>query len=53
MNKGDMRLVYKILNGTLEDIQWRDFFQMADTPRQRGHFLKLKKERPRLGLRKF
>ncbi len=25
MNKGDMILVYKILHGTLEDIQWRDF----------------------------
>ncbi len=38
---------------SLEGIQWRDFFQMADTSRLRGHSLKLKKERPRLDLRKF
>ncbi len=31
MNKGDMILVYKILHGSLEGVQWRDFFQMADT----------------------
>ncbi len=53
MNKGDMILVYKILHGSLEGIQWRDFFQMADTSRLRGHSLKLNKERPRLDLRKF
>ncbi len=53
MNKGDMALVYKILHGSLEGIQWRDLFQMADTSRLRGHSLKLKKERPRLDLRKF
>ncbi len=53
MNKGDMILVYKILHGTLEGIQWRDFFQIADISRLRGHSLKLKKERPRLDLRKF
>ncbi len=53
MNKGDMILVYKILHGSLEGIQWRDFFQMADTSRLRGHSLKLKKERSRLDLRKF
>ncbi len=51
MNKGDMILVYKFLRGSLGGIQWRDFFQMADTSRLRGHFLK--KERPRLDLRKF
>ncbi len=53
MNKGDMILVYKILHGSLEDVQWRDFFQMADTSRLQGHSLKLKKERSRLYLRKF
>ncbi len=53
MNKGGMILGYKILHGSLEGIQWRDFFQMADTSRLRGHVLKLKKERSRLDLRKF
>ncbi len=53
VNMGDMTLVYKILNGSLEGVQWRDFFQMADSSRLRGHFLKLKKERSRLDLRKF
>ncbi len=53
MNKGDMILVYKILHGSLEGIQWRDVFPMADTSKLRGHSLKLKKERPRLDLRKF
>ncbi len=53
MNKGDMILVYKILHGSLEGIQWRDFFQMADTSRLRGHSVKLKKERLRLDLRKL
>ncbi len=48
-----MILVYKILHGSLEGIQWRDFFQMADTSRIRGHSLKLREERPRLDLRKF
>ncbi len=48
-----MILVYKILHGYLEGIQWRDFFQMADTSRLRGHSLKLKKERLGLDLRKF
>ncbi len=48
-----MILVYKILHVSLEGIQWRDFFQMADTSRLRGYSLKLKKERPRLDLRKF
>ncbi len=41
MNKGDMILVYKILHEFLEGVQWRDFFQMADTSRLRGHSLKL------------
>ncbi len=53
MNKGDMILVYKILHGSLEGVQWRDFFQTADTSRLRGHSLKLKKEWSRLDLRKF
>ncbi len=53
MNKGDMILVYKILQGSLEGIQWRDFFQMADTSRLRVHSLTLKKEQSRLDLRKF
>ncbi len=48
-----MILVYEILHGSLEGIQWRDFFQIADTSRLRGHFLKLKKEQSRLDLRKF
>ncbi len=38
MNKGDMILVYKILHGSLEGIKWRDFFQMADNSRLRGHY---------------
>ncbi len=53
MNKDDMIIVYKVLHGSLEGVQWRDFFQMADTSRLRGHSLKLKKERSRLDLRKF
>ncbi len=53
MNKGDIILVYKIFYGSLEGIQWRDVFQMADTSGLRGHSLKLKKERPRLHLRKL
>ncbi len=53
MNKGDMILVNKILHGSLEGIQWRVFFPLADTSKLRGHSLKLKKERPRLDLRKF
>ncbi len=53
MNKGDMILVHHILHGSLEGVQWRDFFQMADTSRLRGHSLKLKKERSRLDLRQF
>ncbi len=53
MNKGDMILVYKILHGSLEGIQWRDFFQMADTYGLRGHSLKLKKEQSRLDLSNF
>ncbi len=53
MNKGDMILVYTILHGSLEGVQRRNFFQMADTSRLRGHSLKLKKEQPGLVLRKF
>ncbi len=53
MNKGDMILACKILHGALEGVQWRKFFQMADTSSLRGHSLKLKKERSRLDLRKF
>ncbi len=37
----------------LEGVQWRNFFQMADTSRLRGHPLKLRKDRSRLDLRKF
>ncbi len=48
MTKRDMILVYKILHGSMECIQWRDFFQMADTSKLWGHSLKLKKERLRL-----
>ncbi len=51
MNKGDMILAYKILHGSLEGAQWRNFFQMADTSRLREHPLKLKKERSTLDLR--
>ncbi len=53
MDNGDMILVYKILHGFLEGVQWQDFFQMADTSRQRGHPLKLRKDRSGLDLRKF
>ncbi len=53
MDKGDMILVYKILHGFLEGVQWQDFFQMADTSRLRGHPLKLRKDRSRPDLRKF
>ncbi len=42
-----------ILHGFLEGVQWRDFFQVADTPRLRGHFFKLRKDQSRLDLRKF
>ncbi len=31
MDNGDMILVYKIFHGFLEGVQWRGFFQMADT----------------------
>ncbi len=41
MNKGDIILVHKILHGSLEGVQWRDLFQMADTSRLRGQPLKL------------
>ncbi len=50
---GWMILVYKILHGFLEGVQWQDFFQMADTSRLRVHPLKLRKDRSRLDLRKF
>ncbi len=53
VDKGDMILVYKILHGFLEGVQWHDFFQMADTSRLRGHPLKPRKDRSRLDLRKF
>ncbi len=52
MDKGDMILVYKILHGFLEGVQWQDFFQMADTSRLRGHPLKMRKDQSRLDLRK-
>ncbi len=41
MNKGDIILVHKILHGSLEGVQWRELFQMADTSRLRGQSLKL------------
>ncbi len=47
MDKGDMILVYTILHGFLEGVQWRNFFQMADTSRLRGHSLKLRKGQSR------
>ncbi len=53
MDKGDMILVYKILHGFLEGIQWQDYFQMANTSWLRGNPLKLRKDRSRLDLRKF
>ncbi len=45
MDKGDKALVCKILHGFLGGVQWRDFFQMADTSRLRGYSLKLRKDR--------
>ncbi len=48
-----MILVYKILHGFLEGVQWQDFFQVDDNSRLRGHPLKLRKNRSRLHLRKF
>ncbi len=53
MDKGDMILVYKNRHGFLEGVQWRNFFQMADTCRLRGYSLKLQNDRSRLDLRKF
>ncbi len=43
MDKADMILVYKIRHGFLEGVQWRNFFQMVDTSKLRGHPLKLRK----------
>ncbi len=53
MDKGDIILAYKILQCFLVGVQWRNFFKVADTSRQRGHTLKLRKERSRLDLHKF
>ncbi len=53
MDKGDMILAYKIIHGFLEDVHRRNFFQMTDTSRLRGHPLNLRKDRSRLDLRKF
>ncbi len=47
MSKGEMILVYKILHGSLEGVQWLDFFQMGGPSRLRGHSVKLRKERSR------
>ncbi len=44
MDKGDMVRVKKILHGFLEDVQWRDFFQVVYTSTLRRHSLKLKKK---------
>ncbi len=52
MDKGEMVLVYKILNGFWEGVQWRDFFQTAD-PLDCEDTLKLRKDQSRLDLRKF
>ncbi len=41
MDKGEMILVYKILHGFLEGVQWQNFFQMADTSTLQGHPLEL------------
>ncbi len=53
MDMADLILVYKILLGFLEGVQWQNFCLMADTSRLRGHPLKLRKDRSRLDLRKF
>ncbi len=53
MDKGDMILLYTILHGFLEGVQWRIVFEMADTSKLRRHPLKLRKDRSRLYLRKF
>ncbi len=53
MDKEDMILVYKILLGFLEGVQWQDFFRMADTSRLRGHQLKQRKNRLRFDLCKL
>ncbi len=44
---------YNVLHDFLEGVQWRTFSKTADTPRVRGHSLKLRKDRSRLDLRKF
>ncbi len=53
MDKGDMILVYKIIHGFLEGVQWRHVFQMADTSRQRGRPIKQRKDRSSLDLLKY
>ncbi len=53
LDKRDMILVYKILYGFQEGVQWQNFIQKADTSELRGHPLKLLKDRSRLDLRKF
>ncbi len=50
MDRGDMILVYTILHGFLEGVQWQKFVQMADTSGLRGHPLKLRRDRSRLNL---
>ncbi len=35
VDKGGKILLYKIFHDFLEGVQWRDFFQMADTSRLR------------------
>ncbi len=45
--KEDKMLVNKSPHDLMEGVQWNDFFQVADTSRLRGHYLKLKK---RIGL---
>ncbi len=53
MDKGDLILVNNILLGFLVGVQCRNFFQMADTSKLRGHPLKLRKDPSRLDVRKF
>ncbi len=50
MDKGDMILVYTVLNSFQEGVQWWNFFQLADTSRPRGHSLNLRKDLSKLDL---
>ncbi len=48
-----MIIVYKILHGFLEGVQWRNFFKMDDTFRLPGHPPKLRTNQSWLVLRKL